>query len=121
MSRLAVIRIAGQVGHTADVKHTFQALKIPQKFAYAVLDDTPGNRGMLNTIKDCATWGILDDATEKGLEKRPRLQPPRGGFERKGTKKPFIKGGALGDRKDKINDLIQKMMKNGPQQTKKEQ
>ncbi|MFH1591535.1 MAG: uL30 family ribosomal protein [archaeon] len=38
-----------------------------------------------------------------------RLSPPRGGFERKGIKKPFTTGGVLGDRKDKIANLIEKM------------
>jgi large subunit ribosomal protein L30 len=39
-----------------------------------------------------------------------RLHPPVGGFERKGIKKPFNLGGALGDRKDKIKDLIVRML-----------
>ena len=39
-----------------------------------------------------------------------RLKPPVRGFERKGIKVPFSMGGALGYRKDKINDLIIKML-----------
>jgi len=39
-----------------------------------------------------------------------RLNPPRGGFERKGIKKPYGLGGALGYRKEKINDLLKRMM-----------
>jgi large subunit ribosomal protein L30 len=39
-----------------------------------------------------------------------RLSPPRGGFERKGIKTPFTMGGALGNRKEKINDLIKRMI-----------
>jgi len=39
-----------------------------------------------------------------------RLAPPRKGFERKGIKLPFSLGGALGYRKDKINDLLQRMI-----------
>ncbi|MBI4440352.1 uL30 family ribosomal protein [Candidatus Woesearchaeota archaeon] len=38
------------------------------------------------------------------------LNPPKGGFERKGVKVSFNAGGALGDRKDKINELIRKMV-----------
>ena len=34
----------------------------------------------------------------------------KGGFERKGTKMPFHLGGALGNRKEKINDLIRRML-----------
>ena len=39
-----------------------------------------------------------------------RLHPPIGGFERKGIKMPYSKGGVLGDRKEKISDLITKML-----------
>ncbi|MFA5142417.1 MAG: uL30 family ribosomal protein [Candidatus Woesearchaeota archaeon] len=39
-----------------------------------------------------------------------RLNPPTKGFGRKGVKIPFVSGGALGDRKEKINDLIKRML-----------
>ena len=46
----------------------------------------------------------------KKYKKYFRLSPPRGGFERKGIKVPFTIGGALGYRKEKINELIKKMV-----------
>ncbi|MBT3416457.1 50S ribosomal protein L30 [Candidatus Woesearchaeota archaeon] len=46
----------------------------------------------------------------EGLKPFFRLMPPRKGFERKGTKRHFSIGGALGYRKYKINDLIQRMI-----------
>ena len=39
-----------------------------------------------------------------------RLRPPKKGYEREGIKKPFSVGGALGYRKDKINELLEKMI-----------
>ena len=45
-----------------------------------------------------------------GLKPYFKLKPPINGFENKGIKVPFSKGGALGYRKDKINDLIMKMI-----------
>ena len=39
-----------------------------------------------------------------------RLKPPTHGFERKGTKIHFSLGGALGYRKDQINELIKRMI-----------
>ncbi len=45
-----------------------------------------------------------------GLKLFFRLSPPRKGFERKGVKVPFSQGGVLGYRKDKINDLIMRMV-----------
>lgn len=45
-----------------------------------------------------------------GLKLFFRLSPPRKGFERKGIKVQFSQGGALGYRKEKINELIQRML-----------
>lgn len=45
-----------------------------------------------------------------GLKSFFRLKPPVHGFERQGIKKPYSMGGALGYRKDKINDLIKRMI-----------
>ena len=39
-----------------------------------------------------------------------RLSPPEKGYERKGIKKPYSKGGALGYRSDKIDNLLKKMI-----------
>ncbi len=39
-----------------------------------------------------------------------RLSPPRKGYGRKGIKSPFAVGGALGNRGEKINDLIERML-----------
>ncbi|MBN1156079.1 uL30 family ribosomal protein [Candidatus Woesearchaeota archaeon] len=46
----------------------------------------------------------------KKYKKRFRLNPPRGGFERKGIKCPFSKGGVLGYRGKDINKLIRRML-----------
>ena len=45
-----------------------------------------------------------------GLKLFFRLKPPLKGFERKGIKVPFSMGGVLGYRKEKINDLILRML-----------
>lgn len=45
-----------------------------------------------------------------GLKKFFRLNPPIKGYGANGTKHAFINGGALGYRKDKINDLIRRML-----------
>jgi large subunit ribosomal protein L30 len=50
------------------------------------------------------------EANGKKYKKYFRLSPPKGGYERKGIKKSFIQGGALGNRKDKITDLIKRMI-----------
>lgn len=45
-----------------------------------------------------------------GLKPYFKLNPPRKGFEKEGIKKPYSTGGALGYRKDKINELIGRMI-----------
>ncbi|MBI5797566.1 50S ribosomal protein L30 [Candidatus Woesearchaeota archaeon] len=45
-----------------------------------------------------------------GLKLYFRLNPPIKGFERAGIKKPFSMGGSLGYRKERINDLIKRML-----------
>jgi large subunit ribosomal protein L30 len=100
-----------------ELEDTFQMLNLPSKFACVVLDDNPSNLGMVKKVKDLVTFGTVNDETINLLKKREKkdrryygLHPPIGGFERKGTKKGFRQGGALGDRKDKINDLIKRMV-----------
>lgn len=39
-----------------------------------------------------------------------RLHPPKGGFEKGGIKKTFNQKGVLGEREDKISELIEKML-----------
>lgn len=46
----------------------------------------------------------------KKYKKYFRLQPPEKGFGRKGIKINFNQGGALGNRKEEINDLLKRMM-----------
>jgi len=56
-------------------------------------------------------FGFKKDLKEiHGLKKFFRLGMPRKGFGRKGIKVPFSLGGALGYRKDQINDLIKRMV-----------
>ena len=59
-----------------------------------------------------AVKGLIEGKKTKevNLKNCFRLNPPKQGYERKGIKKPFSLGGALGDRKEKMNILIKKML-----------
>ena len=46
----------------------------------------------------------------KKYKKYFRLGPPRKGYGRKGIKRPFSRKGALGNRAEKINDLLRRMI-----------
>jgi large subunit ribosomal protein L30 len=119
--KIAVIRIKGQVGLKKEVAETLYRLRIRKKYACVVFED-PAKEilGMITTVRDFVAYGEIDEATYKELvEKRGKtvggkmkpffsLHPARGGME---TKKHFGVGkGVLGNNKDKINDLIRRML-----------
>lgn len=68
----------------------------------------------VNLTFDKFTEEIIEN--KKSLKEIPgmklffRLKPPEHGFERGGIKKPFSMGGVLGYRKEKINELIKRML-----------
>lgn len=115
-SKIAVILIRGTIGLNHKKKDTLKMLNLLGKFNCVILTDNPVNKGMILKMKDHVTWGEISDDTIKELDaKRPkgekkqyRLHPPRGGL--RSSKKNFKDGGALGPRKEKINDFLKKMM-----------
>ena len=116
--RLAIIRIRGVTGVREEIKKTLDMLKLHRKNNCVIVPKTEAYVGMCKKVKDFATFGIIDDDTYKLLvEKRGKegdtlftLHPPRKGYGRKGIKIPFSVGGGLGSRKEKINDLIKRMI-----------
>lgn len=119
MSKIAVILVRGLIGIKHDIKETLFFLNLRKKHACAIVEDTPVIRGMLQKIQDYTTFGLVSDEVLAELASKRRkddnkevffLAPPKGGFERKGIKKSYVVGGALGDRKEAINELLQKMM-----------
>ncbi|AJF62554.1 MAG: 50S ribosomal protein L30P [archaeon GW2011_AR20] len=156
MSKIAVLRIRGDLNVRRDKKDTLRLLRLFNKNYCVVLDNNQNYVGMIEKIKDYVTWGELNKETfelllkergrlagnkrltadylkEKlkisfedftkdffegkksfkdipGLKQFFRLSPPIKGFERGGIKKPFSLGGALGYRKETINNLIERMI-----------
>ncbi len=118
MVKIAIILLRGLMGITHDIKDTLRSLRLGKKHACVIIEDSPSLRGMLKKIQDFVTYGEVSDETITTLNQKRTptekgvyfLAPPRGGFERKGIKKPFGIGGALGDRKENINTLLSKMM-----------
>jgi len=115
MSKIAIVRIKGPLQTVFSVKDTMKMLNLNKKFNCVVVEDSPAYRGMLKKVNHLVAWGEIDEETLKLLDKRKKgkcfaLNPPKGGFKRKGTKMPFRLGGAYGYRKEKINDLIKRML-----------
>jgi large subunit ribosomal protein L30 len=114
---IAVIRITGQVGLNKEIVETFERLKLRKKYSCIVFENpTKEQLGMIKKIDNFVAFGELNDETYKKLvEKRGgkiknffRLHPARKGID---SKKHFgVKKGVLGDNKDKINDLIVRML-----------
>ena len=120
--KLAVILIRGTIKVTQDKKETLKRLGLLKINNLVIVPNKKEISGMIHKVKDYVTWGVIDDETlallkskrkpivEKNDKLIFKLNPPRKGFERKGIKTPFSLGGALGDRKNKINDLIKRMI-----------
>jgi large subunit ribosomal protein L30 len=115
--KIAVIRVRGSIGVSTVLVDTLKMLNLSKKNSCIIFIENPSAMGMLRKAKDYITWGEISDETlNMLLEKRKakgkcfHLNPPRKGYGRKGVKVPFVNGGALGYRKDKINDLIQRML-----------
>jgi len=111
----AVIRITGDVGLKKDIAETLYRLKLRRKYSCIVIEEPSTEQlGMINKVRDFVAYGDIDDKTHKKLvEKRKtkiknffRLHPPRGGIK---TKVHFPKG-VLGNHKEKINKLIERML-----------
>ena len=127
MSKIAIIRVRGDVNLKTKIKDTLKLLRLYRKNFCVVIEDNASFKGMIIKAKDYVTYGEIDTETKKILiEKKGektkdkegkeimkkffRLSPPRKGFGRKGIKFAFTKGGALGYRGIKINDLIKRML-----------
>ena len=113
---IAVVLVRGKVGLRHDVLKTLDLLGLDRKHACSIVKDTREMRGMLIKVKDFTTYGEISDAAVEKLAKARkavgnqtfRMHPPRGGWERKGTKVSWNRGGALGPR-DNMEALLERM------------
>jgi large subunit ribosomal protein L30 len=117
MSKIAIVRVRGQVRVRHDIVRALEALNLSKRNNATIVEETPIVAGQLRKAQSFITWGPVSADVEKKLAPRARekghwfaLQPPRKGYGRKGIKIPFAKGGALGNRGEKINDLLLRMI-----------
>lgn len=125
MNKLAVVLVRGLVNMTHDRLKALKLLNLQRRNTCSVIADTPTNRGLLTKVKDYVAFGEIDDATlklllEKRAEKNSedpkktkpffRLNSPKQGFERKGVKTSYSRGGALGYRGQEMNKLLKRMI-----------
>ena len=117
---LCIIRIKGRVGINKDIEETLSRLRLRRKYVCVVLEKpTKEQLGMLKKVRNFVAYGEISDESYKKLkEKRGqkdskgkmkeffRMHPPRGGIK---SKLHFPKG-VIGNNKEKINDLVEKML-----------
>jgi len=114
--KIAIIRVRGKINRSATIAETLKRLNLHRQNNCVILEEKPDIMGMVRKVKDFVTWGNMDETLEKEMNqkfKNPRyfkLNPPRKGYGRKGIKKPFSIGGALGNRGQKINDILKRMI-----------
>jgi large subunit ribosomal protein L30 len=137
---ICVIRIHGRVKLKKEIVETLNRLRLGRKYSCIVLNPTKEKLGMINKLKNFIAFGEINKETfekliesrgqridkkkkidskkiieelEKGksyeeLNLKPffRLHPPRKGIK---SKIHFPKG-VLGDNKEKINELVKRML-----------
>lgn len=137
---ICIIRISGRVGLNRDVNETLDRLRLKRKYACVVINPTKENLGMIKKVKDFVAYGEISDSIfeklisargklvdktkkieskkvveelkkgkkyeEIGLKPFFRLHPPRKGI----NSKIHYPKGALGNHKDKINELVERML-----------
>ncbi|MBA7600716.1 hypothetical protein ES703_07775 [subsurface metagenome] len=140
MKMICIIRIRGQVGVDKKVKETLNRLRLRRKYSCIVIAPTKEQFGTIKKMRNFVAFGeIKKDVLEKLIEKRGqlinkekkidikkaveelgkgkkyeelnlksffRLHPPRKGIK---SKLHFPKG-VLGDNKEKINELVKRML-----------
>ena len=120
---LAIVLVRGTIHAKKDIVATMDNFMLRQRLSCVVVTNGLKNRKAALKCKDYVTFGEISEETYKHLvskrgekdadgkaKRHFRLHPPRGGFEKGGIKKPFSMGGALGDRKGKMDDLVKRMI-----------
>jgi len=137
---ICIIRIKGQVGLDKKINETLNRLRLRKKYSCVVLNPKKEQLGMIKKIENFVAFGeIKNDTFEKLIETRGQIIDKSKKIDakkiieelEKGKKyeelnlKPFFrlhsprKGinsrvhfpkGVLGNNKNKINDLIEKML-----------
>lgn len=137
---ILVIRIAGLVELPSDTQETLFRIRLRRKYSAVLLKDTKETRQLLLKVRNFVAFGTISkediilllenrgkaqnkksfDAkkiaeqldkkslSDLGIKPFFRLHPPIGGIDSR-LHYP-IKKGVLGDHKDKINELLRKML-----------
>ncbi|MBI5332475.1 MAG: uL30 family ribosomal protein [Candidatus Aenigmarchaeota archaeon] len=101
----AVIRIRGRVEKNKAAKDTMKMLGLNILYSWRIVPEE--KLGMIKKAQDFVTWGEINDNIANQLNGK-KLCPPLKGF--RAIKIHYPKGD-LGYRGDKINELLQRMIR----------
>jgi len=137
---ILVIRISGLVEIPKEVKETLYRMRLRKKYSAILLNESKETENLLQSVRNFVAYGPINKETlvelvkkraqptkkikidaekiaeqiskksyeELGIKPFFRLHPPIGGID---TKLHFpLKKGVLGDNKEKINDLVRRML-----------
>ena len=131
---IVVIRISGMVKVPKKITETLFRMRLRRKYSAVILEDTPENNKLLVKVRNYVAYGpiskemykklillrgqetkenkksiiVVTSSGKKSIKPFFRLHPPRKGIESK--KHAGVRKGVLGDNKDKINELLSKML-----------
>jgi len=119
-SPIAIIRISGMVKVPKVIENTLHRLRLRRKYVCVVIDvNNKDIKGLLEKVKHYVAYGTISKETHDKLIKergkkdkdgklKPffRLHPPRKGIK---SKLQYPKG-VLGNNKEDINKLIERML-----------
>ena len=135
---IIVIRISGQVEMPPHAKETLFRMGLRKKYSAALLKENKQTSHLLQAVRNFVAYGKIDPKTmeeliskrgksidkkkvdakkvaeviekegiaKSGIRSSFRLHPPRKGID---SKSHYPKG-VLGDNKEKINDLVRRML-----------
>lgn len=111
MTKILIIRTRSAPRENREADETLKRLGVEKRYSYSIRENNQSTVGMMQKVQHLLTWGEVSADIEKKLSKAKNgLHPPRGGFERKGVKVPYARGGVFGDRKELINKLAERML-----------
>ncbi|HME86806.1 MAG TPA: uL30 family ribosomal protein [Candidatus Nanoarchaeia archaeon] len=114
--QIAIILIRGLQQVDGRIRQTLSMLHLEKRNVCVIVPATASFVGMITKVRSYVTYGEIDAETLKLLRENRgegdmfHLNSPRKGYGRKGIKKDFKLGGALGNRGVMINDLIKRMI-----------
>ena len=115
---IAIVRVRSNPRMSQKEEDTLHMLHLDVPNSCVIVHEAPHTTGMIRKVHGVLSWGEVSDEVVAALRAKVkdakamafRLNPPSKGYGRKGIKIAFSQGGALGNRGEKINDLIKRML-----------